>query len=105
MKTETTKHTPGPWIVGDMGHDTSIEAQVQQLQEGEGTDREWTAVGICDEDGFAEVVALTHPSNAPLVAAAPDLLNALRAVKERRICWPKEIEEQVNSAIAKAEGR
>jgi len=35
-----------------------------------GTEREWESVGINDEDGFAEVVALAHPSNAEFIVKA-----------------------------------
>ena len=43
--------------------------------------------------------------NAHLIAAAPELLEALLAVHARRIAWPAEVEFLVMAAIAKAEGK
>jgi hypothetical protein len=78
--TVTAQHTPGPWIRDSKhgGPQVSTEAQAAMLCENIGTDREWEAVGIRDDDGFAEVVALVHPSNASLIAAAPEMLAALQ---------------------------
>lgn len=71
-----TKHTPGPWHVDtDCRDDT--ENMAYQLTDDAGTSREWVAVGLHDEDGYAASVAYCHPMNAPLIAAAPDLLAAL----------------------------
>ena len=67
--------TKGPWTV-DEGTD-SIENMAQCLQENQGTDREWIAVGIRDEDGYAESVAYCHPDNTRLISAAPELYNIL----------------------------
>ena len=120
------KHTKGPWIVGTMVHDTDIDTQVSCLKENEGTDKEWTAIGVEDADGFSEVIALAHPANASLIAAAPELLEAceasLGAVNAAECLGEKEgigkdttkyperikldaIVERVRAAIAKAEGR
>ena len=68
------KHTPGPWHIDD-GF-VRMDDQVVMLQKNIGTKAEWVAVGINDTEGFAEVVALCHPINAPVVAAVPDLLAA-----------------------------
>ena len=111
------KHTKGPWIVGTMGHDTDIDTQVSCLKENEGTDKEWTAIGVEDADGFSEVIALAHPANARLIAAAPDLLEALGGLFEQCAMVHKHWGENSNTkqaddaiafaqaAIAKAEGR
>lgn len=74
----TTQNTPGPWAIDDGM--CRIEDQADFLLNDIGTEREWVCVRINDEDGFAEVVALCHPLNAPLVAAAPELLTALDAL-------------------------
>jgi hypothetical protein len=68
--------TPGPWYVDD-GVDNN-ENMVSCL---EGSD--WVAVGIHDEDGYAASVAYCHHTNAPLIAAAPELFATLRAIKAR----------------------
>lgn len=62
-----TAHTPGPWIVDecDVASDTSPPD-------------DWTAIGTADEDGLASIVAYCHPDNAPVLAAAPDLLTACK---------------------------
>lgn len=62
------KSTPGPWGV-DEKFMVSIEDAAQS--------DDWQAIGLHDEDGFAEIVAMAHPANAKLIAAAPDMLFAL----------------------------
>lgn len=56
----------------------SMRDQAQMLLDDIGTDREWVAIGLEDCDGFAEVIAMAHPRNAHLIAAAPDLLSACK---------------------------
>lgn len=63
------------WLV-DIGRMIDMKYQAEQLIDNEGTERGWIAIGIPDEDGIAEIVALSHPTNAKLIAAAPDLLEA-----------------------------
>lgn len=46
----------------------------------EGTPREWIAVGIEDENGYAESVAYCHPDNAPAIAAVPKLVECLKEI-------------------------
>lgn len=66
--------TAGPWVVDD----GMVTPDVMRRNLGDDTD--WVAVGIEDEDGFAEVVAYTHPANARVIAAVPDLLRKLREI-------------------------
>uniref|UniRef100_A0A6H1ZWR9 Uncharacterized protein n=1 Tax=viral metagenome TaxID=1070528 RepID=A0A6H1ZWR9_9ZZZZ len=70
------KHTPTPWTVDDYGHD--LEFQAKQIIEDIGTEREWTLVGVNDEEDFAEVVALCHPANAALIIEAVNNHHALK---------------------------
>ena len=63
-----TSHTPGPWIVDDW------LVRPQDMRDQLDNDSEWVAVGIGDEDGYAESVAYCHLANARLIAAAPQLL-------------------------------
>ena len=65
------KHTE-KWVIDDGMVRMSNQASI--LIDDIGTERQWVAIGIEDEDGFAEVVALAHPINARLIASAPDLL-------------------------------
>lgn len=60
--------TPRPWTLDDGL--VRMSDQAEQLKLDEGTKREWRAIGIADEEGFAEVVALAHPSNAALIVHA-----------------------------------
>jgi len=94
-------HTPGPWL---------RESEINS----EGSD--WILV----TKDYAEIVDLRlddglvvseqeQEANARLIAAAPEMLNALRGVAER---WDKDDEADdpvlgavIRSAIAKAEGR
>lgn len=69
--------TKGKWIV-DEGVDT-IENMIDCLKE----NQDWIAVGVADEDGYAESVAYCHPANAQAIAALPDLIEALKACMER----------------------
>lgn len=104
-----TNHTPGPWRVE--GGTVLIEDQARILAEDVGTDREWVCVGINDEEGFAEVLALCHPINSALIASAPDLLDALRflladyiAIEGDKLTGSSIPIEKAQAAIAKAEG-
>jgi len=69
------EHTPGPWVADADGHILMSEQAGILLSE-VGMENRWTAVGTEDPDGFSAVVALAHPCNARLIAAAPDLLAA-----------------------------
>jgi hypothetical protein len=92
---EDTKHTPGPWRIGDAG---------------------MTVFGPKVEGKLADIVAqLFRPkttaesqirkANARLIAAAPDLLEACRAglsvCEAESANWQAEI---IRAAIAKATG-
>ena len=62
MSGPLTKHTPGPWVIGKQDHD------VITVDTTNGT-------AICD----VYVDSDDRPANASLIAAAPDLLEALLA--------------------------
>jgi hypothetical protein len=98
----TMKHTPGPWT-----QDTDdIIDPVYQMSLGQ----QWRAVGLSDEDGFASVIALCHPANAKLIAAAPEMLEALEAIIAKFNENPDDLETMdagikiAEAAIAKATG-
>lgn len=84
----TTPHTPGPWIVDDW------LVRPQDMRDQLDNDSEWVAVGIGDEDGYAESVAYCHLANARLIAAAPELLHALQLV----MTWNGIYDQSVASA-------
>ena len=74
------KHTPGPWVTGNARWDANGDAM-------------YTLHGI------KEVCA----PDARLIAAAPEMLAALKVVATIRNGWP-EVFDQVDAAITKAEG-
>lgn len=99
------KHTPGPWIVTHDGR--LIEAE---YREGYVASVSFYDSQFCGPEDEAEAAA-----NAFLIAAAPELLEALKAA---RSAWLAEansgdgvneeqepILAQVDAAIAKAEGK
>lgn len=104
----STQHTPGPWYVGtefsDQGRHIYAEKKVKD-SDGD----EWNPLIACTDDDERMV---NWQANAQLIAAAPDLLEALR-VCEGNISsllasnHPKIYGEWlavVRAAIAKAEG-
>lgn len=88
----TINHTPGPWVIGRSrrGHD------VVMVDTASGT-------AICDVYGDSD----DRPANARLIAAAPDLLEALETLY-RAVCIAdadlRPGEELAREAIAKAKG-
>lgn len=107
----TPKHTPGPYAL------PLLECDMESVAADIAADSEWTTIHTIDEDGPADIVAACHRDNAPLLSAAPELLEALReAVKWLQSAQADEPQgyynepldnaiEQALAAIAKAEGR
>lgn len=102
---DDTKHTPGPWVI-DERYDGCVYS----------SDDTGSIVARCGGRGFEFVAreADEIKANAALVAAAPDMLAALKTVilDERnaeiiaRHCVGGEsIVREMRAAIAKAEGR
>lgn len=96
----TAKHTPGPWIVTDEDYGQVIRgAQVERVDGG--TRFPWrdyvgTTWGHRTDESEA---------NAWLMAAAPEMLEALKAaVEEVDGTFPFAFLEAAHAAIAKAEG-
>lgn len=84
--------TPGPWRVMEFNHNRRGPLQRR------------TIIGSNDQ-GFAETVGLSDPTdaaNARLIAAAPDLLAALKALTS--IPGPEDW-QKARAAIRKAEGK
>ena len=77
------KHTPGPWTHEGQGDITGIE------DNGFGRG----PVDVCSV--YLRTVEGRHEANARLIAAAPDLLEALEAFERISALWlPAEVEEQ-----------
>ena len=100
------KHTPGPWKADRMYHGPKEkDRRCGFIVNGPDENQQDLPLRICDlrvpsgMDGFREGQA-----NARLIAAAPELLEALREVvsisDRKHNAWDK-----ARSAIAKAEGR
>ena len=72
--------TPLPYVVDDglIRQQDMIDVLTADIPNHE---RHWAAIGIADEDGFAESVAYCHPSNQAYLAHAanvvPELVAAL----------------------------
>lgn len=73
------KHTPEPWVIDDGIDDP--ENMADELLRNAGEENEWIAIGIADEEGYAESVAYCHPNNAKRIVAC---VNALAGVKDPR---------------------
>jgi hypothetical protein len=88
------KHTPGPWrISGTMTK--YIEASL-----GNGWTQEIATVGPTEHDnGYGE----QHRANARLIAAAPDLLEAMELIANTGMD-AKQCRDTARAAIAKATG-
>lgn len=111
--TATGKHTPGPWVVGgESGNDSEAEFIVTK---DESRTIAWTTntFDADADDGYgSEVITEEDRANGRLIAAAPELLEALKSVVDQLegigipdwhgaegLCL-----ESAKAAIAKAEG-
>ena len=84
------KHTPGPWKASEF------------VSEVDG----WTEVTIRKDDHEEECLAIVERGeDAYLIAAAPDMLEALKNIENDDNHIPSTIWAMVKDAIAKAEGR
>lgn len=84
------KHTPGPWLIEDHGGNHAYLSG-----------RNWIGfVEVVVRMGTAQTVSPEGMANARLIAAAPELLEALRKTKTCQLST--EVRDVVNAAIAKA---
>jgi hypothetical protein len=90
-----SKPTPGPWTVIPGVYDTNPETASEFPHGPEVVSA--TGIHIASLDLFAE-------ANAHLIAAAPDLLEALIAIDENQIVHSHRMAAKVRAAIAKATG-
>lgn len=97
------QHTPGPWEVVRHAHiDGELWLSVNQHADARGM-KEWIA-----EIKYLTTEAERQWANARLIAAAPDLLEALKdccAALGGTVAHPEAIPASALIAIAKAEGR
>lgn len=76
-------HTPGPWSVADLPHSIVVRTQSPKKSKF-GADR-YAAIGGFDRDDLDQL--LEAMANARLIAAAPELLEALQGMER----WAAEI--------------
>ncbi|MEE3046621.1 MAG: hypothetical protein VX620_15335 [Pseudomonadota bacterium] len=103
-----TKHTPGPWksyiLRSKAGRDLGwiVEHSNGRIA--------WTSLAYADTNKEADKNDPAREANARLIAAAPDLLNACKAVFDdvasidNDSCLSLEVGRALKAAIAKAEG-
>ena len=99
----TTKHTPGQWSVVE--HDHAICVQTESPRQTKFGASRYAVVGGLDRSDPEQLEEAR--ANARLIAAAPDLLEALKALLERYVlAIGNEGIECLNAraAIAKATG-
>lgn len=91
MENETPKLSPAPWILERLSRPDEDDGSTPIF----GVSHQQT---VCDE---TTVCNLSNEADARLIAAAPELLEALRYV--RRFVGPKDVDTAwVDSIIAKA---
>ena len=100
-----SKHTPGPWFIGDANIPSEYTHGIHA--------GDFIVADLCDDAHTPE----TRKANASLIAAAPELLEALQLAKfgleamiEDENCGNSFIAvaltlDKINFAIAKAEGK
>ena len=90
------KHTLGPWMVG--------YSDGSGAREGEYCITNGTQAVVVGGESFGSSHGVRRIEDARLIAAAPDLLEALKQVVTR--CGPRSQDGQMaRAAIAKAEGQ
>jgi len=82
-----SKHTPGPWVYENYGGTVHVFL-----------DNEYGTPSIC------KLLSFDKNANARLIAAAPELLEALERVKATGVFLGAITQEMVDAAIAKAKG-
>ena len=105
--TDQPKHTPGPWKICWNGDSTAFDNEpfAYALDVGPGRTTSICRVrhGACDDEyGGKDAIK----ANANLIAAAPDMLEALKNLEnDDGKAMPPSAWALVQNAIAKAEGR
>ena len=94
----TTKHTPGPWYVGSGTYEGRNIYSVASVTDDEGFTYQ-PVVASAEDDGIK-----CWDANARLIAAAPDLLEALKRCKFDSLNMTIEDLEFCRAAIARATG-
>lgn len=97
-----SKHTPGPWTINDARDGQSVLFQIESSVQ---ADKPEVIVAMLD-DGNTSVSE--QRANAHLIAAAPELLDAVKDLRDYLAEYEPdggELAQRVAQIIAKAEGR
>lgn len=82
------QHTSGPWAITDRPDPDRAEPEFFNIESGTENDDGWIVARVWAD---APELSLRADANARLIAAAPDLLEALdRLTGEVRACWGME---------------
>lgn len=95
-----SEHTPGPWVLREMAYGYDLTCQGVA---GPGSYGGWFIELHSGALGDAEIEA-TFEADVRLIAAAPDMLAALKLVRSTTYQMHDESLRAVEGAIAKAEG-
>lgn len=90
------KHTPGPWVA------TAVSEYKWSIHNANGHPAPHALVIAPNGDLLRR---MRSRANARLIAAAPELLAALRAIDESQLNMSATLERQMHAALAKAEGK
>jgi hypothetical protein len=90
------KHTPGPWYVGTEFNDQGRHIYAAQKVRHEDGD-EWHPLIACTDDDERLV---DWQANAVLIAAAPDLLEALETLANMAEAFPDELHKDHPDVVA-----
>lgn len=89
-----TKHTPGPWAARKDPEGLAIVGGSGEYP------------GLPEYVGMIKNIYGRDEANARLIAAAPELLEALKEIHaDTSLWWTPGMREKVRKVIAKAEGR
>lgn len=75
----TNAHTPGPWLVWDLKGTARVDHTTGVFRQLDGNDEQ--TIALCDED--LSLSSDEQFANARLIAAAPELLEALEELEQR----------------------
>jgi hypothetical protein len=100
------KHTPGPWVFLEDGRTETPENACEPLTIC-GPKADDLANVYSNDDATVSIARAQAVANARLIAAAPDLLEALLNVMAMESLWGRTgtIPDQARAAIAKATGQ
>ena len=112
METMTAQHTPGPWVVvtEDYGDEWWFggEGERQFIIKAGGINIACHGIWAKEPDiEPGEALGAEAEANGQLIAAAPELLEALKEVEEMGRLWPsvQSVMRVAGDAIAEAEAR